>query len=646
MHMHASCSLCLKKINFYQSIDCSLCFSTFHLTCVNLDTDSIKDWYCVKCLESIFPFNGIVNDEEFKSTVFWYGCLSIDTAILDSLNKMVYNPFTCERKRAITNNLDIDPDISYFNSETQNSCTYFLPDEFNSIVNTHWENINKMGRFSLMHINCRSLLCNFNEIVDFTCSLNNIFDVVCMSETWLSGSTDDQVDIAGFTFVGKNRENKRGGGVGMYVKNDLKYKIRTDIYSNNENTCELIAIEIVNDYSKNIVVITVYRPPGTDIEAFSDTINGICALIKNENKLVFWAGDFNINILNADSHTATGNFLNTMASNAFYPAITKPTRINEFSATIIDNIFTNASTNSFKGIIYKNISDHLPIFVINETNVKKRRVCRKIESRDMGVDNILKLQGKLESLDWSSFANFDDVNTAYQHFITIFKQIYDECCPIKIRNVKNNFRKPWMTPALLKSTKTKDKLYKRYQKCPTTETKRDYCAYKNIFTTLKRKAEKNYLATKFEQANGNLKETWKIIKDVINKKQTDSLITDSFKFENKIITSPEDISNKFNDFFVTIGPNLDAKIDPSRVNFKTFLSKNIKDSFYIEPVSSDEIIRTIDQCKSKYSSGWDNIPMAIIKSVGSHIASPFAHICNLSFSTGIFPSEMKTREQK
>ena len=59
---------------------------------------------------------------------------------------------------------------------------------------------------------------------------------------------------------------------------------------------------------QKILLITVYRPPGTDIEAFSDsTMNGICVLIKNENKLVFWAGDFNINILNPDSHTATGN---------------------------------------------------------------------------------------------------------------------------------------------------------------------------------------------------------------------------------------------------------------------------------------------------------------------------------------------------
>ena len=62
----------------------------------------------------------------------------------------------------------------------------------------------------------------------------------------------------------------------------------------------------------------------------------------------------------------------------------------------------------------------------------------------------------------------------------------------------------------------------------------------------------------------------------------------------------------------------------------------------MEPVSSYEIIRTIDQCKSKYSSGWDNIPMAIFMSIGSHIASPFAHICNVSFSTGIFPSDMKS----
>ena len=50
----------------------------------------------------------------------------------------------------------------------------------------------------------------------------------------------------------------------------------------------------------------------------------------------------------------------------------------------------------------------------------------------------------------------------------------------------------------------------------------------------------------------------------------------------------------------------------------------------------------IHVCKNKQSSGWDDIPMTIIKYVGPHIAAPFAHICNLSFSSGLFPSEMKT----
>ena len=636
------CSLCLKRTGISQCVDCSICLARFHLRCVNLKKDSdTHDWYCVKCLETIFPFNQISNDEEFRNTIYCYGNISIDSDTLNSLNNIVYNPFACERKRAVLNNLDIDPDINYFNTQAHNECTYHLTEEFNEIIDTHWKPNCHTGRFSLMHINCRSLVCNFKEIMDFTLSLNNIFDVICASETWLNELTDDQIHIAGFTFVGNNRKNKRGGGVGMYVRNELKYKLRSDINSSNEN-CELIAIEIVNEHAKNVVIITVYRPPGTDIEIFNHTINDICLQIKHENKVVYWAGDFNINILNSDSHAATGNFLNTMMSNAFYPAITKPTRINEFSATLIDNIFCNSKPNrSFEGIIYKDISDHLPIFLITDMKIKMTKDIRKVESREMGENNILKLQEKLKKFDWSVVENFDDVNTAYGHFINTFTKIYDECCPVRIKTVKNNFRKHWMTPALLKSTKTKDKLYKRYQRFPTAENKKNYCTFKNIFTSLKRRAEKIYLDNKFEQAKGNLKETWKIIKDVINKKQTKFSPADYFKLEDKIITNAEDISNEFNNFFVTIGPNLDAKIDPPQVNFKNFLSKSVQNSFYMEPTSPGEIIRIIDQCKNKYSSGWDNIPMAIIRSVGTHVAAPLVHICNLSFSTGIFPTDMK-----
>ncbi|MFZ2539770.1 MAG: reverse transcriptase family protein, partial [Oscillospiraceae bacterium] len=103
----------------------------------------------------------------------------------------------------------------------------------------------------------------------------------------------------------------------------------------------------------------------------------------------------------------------------------------------------------------------------------------------------------------------------------------------------------------------------------------------------------------------------------------------------------KEICDKFNEYFVTIGPKLDSKIESSTVNFKNFLPNGVKDSFYINPTTPDEIVNIISHCKNKLSSGWDNIPMTIVKAVGICIAAPFAHICNLSFLSGIFPSDMK-----
>ena len=52
-------------------------------------------------------------------------------------------------------------------------------------------------------------------------------------------------------------------------------------------------------------------------------------------------GDYNINLLNHQFHHTTGDFINTLLPNGFYPLIDKPTRITSSNATLIDNIVTN-----------------------------------------------------------------------------------------------------------------------------------------------------------------------------------------------------------------------------------------------------------------------------------------------------------------
>ena len=88
----------------------------------------------------------------------------------------------------------------------------------------------------------------------------------------------------------------------------------------------------------------------------------------------------------------TDDFLNIMLSNSFHPAITKPTRISEHTATVIDNIYCNTMPNSLTGIFYKDVSDHLPIFIANRTKLKKLKTSNDLPSRNLCAENISKLR--------------------------------------------------------------------------------------------------------------------------------------------------------------------------------------------------------------------------------------------------------------
>lgn len=51
-------------------------------------------------------------------------------------------------------------------------------------------------------------------------------DVIGISETWLSESiSSEAVGVDGYSFVRCDRENRRGGGVGLYISNNYSLKV-------------------------------------------------------------------------------------------------------------------------------------------------------------------------------------------------------------------------------------------------------------------------------------------------------------------------------------------------------------------------------------------------------------------------------------
>jgi hypothetical protein len=137
-----------------------------------------------------------------------------------------------------------------------------------------------------------------------------------------------------------NRANKKGGGVGIFISNNLNYKLRTDLNINKDGIVESLFIEIISTTGKNIVG-TIYRPPSGNFEMFENKLNAILTEVDKTGKITYLTGDFNIDLWKSDDCDYSNRFCEQLFTSSFYPLINRPTRITQHTATLIDNIFTN-----------------------------------------------------------------------------------------------------------------------------------------------------------------------------------------------------------------------------------------------------------------------------------------------------------------
>ena len=210
--------------------------------------------------------------------------------------------------------------------------------------------------FSLCHINVRSIRANLQNLESYLQLLNIEFSVIGITETWLDDISYLLYTMPNFNFIENHRKNKSGGGVAIFLRDGIPYKQRTDLSVFNEyrESCFVEIEKSVFGHERNVVVGVFYRPPNNDIQYFIDVVKDICDKLRNENELCYLLGDYNINLLNVDTHTSTADFND---SNGFIPLITRPTRVTQSTATLIDNIFTNQLAELHNNFFTGNIAD-------------------------------------------------------------------------------------------------------------------------------------------------------------------------------------------------------------------------------------------------------------------------------------------------
>ena len=115
---------------------------------------------------------------------------------------------------------------------------------------------------SILHINIRSLMKNFNAFVSFMNSIDNYqFTFIAITETWLNDlSPFNTLQIDGYKLLYKNRSNKRGGGVALFIKENFHANIRADLSELMNDSAETLFVEVENSKIRNTVVGVIYRP--------------------------------------------------------------------------------------------------------------------------------------------------------------------------------------------------------------------------------------------------------------------------------------------------------------------------------------------------------------------------------------------------
>ena len=390
----------------------------------------------------------------------------------------------------------------------------------------------------------------------------------------------------------------------------------------------------------------MYRPntpPREDIDMFMSTISNIIVKANNENRHLILLGDFNINLLNFESHNKTNIFLDDIISNGVIPLITKPTRITDHSATLIDHINTNMTEHNItSGIVITDIADHFGTFCVIE-NKRSHRKATATCFQSFTESNIDKFKEVLQNADYSTIYNTTTVNDAYKNYICIFQSAYETIFPIKTKRKNKKYikKEPWMTQGLLTSSRNKNKLYIRKINKPNEQNKNYYKKYNNLFNKLCGIAKKSYHSELIHSFSHDAKKTWSILRKIILKSKNEKTLPSTFIVNNNRITDQQAIANHFNDFFSTIGKHQSDKIEKMDTNYKRHLIQNHRKSFFMTPVTPGDVINASKHLKSKTSQGVDNISSKLVKSIIGEIASPLCHIFNLSLQSGIVPDDMK-----
>ena len=476
-------------------------------------------------------------------------------------------------------------------------------------------------------------------------------DVCFITEAWLKLKDESiiaEIHDLGFDIKFQPRKgSRRGGGVCVLFKHGIGIE-KCSIKS--YKSFEVIQTTIKSSLSL-LRVSTFYRTgrisPLVRINFSTDLDNYLESLLHLQGENIL-CGDFNIHV--EDKSSLNTNALFSVTESYGYKQLVNGST--HLDGGTLDLLFVQQEGGNCRQLVEKSLyiydqchsltSDHKFIeclipFAKDDplpSNVEKSfRNYKDIELKQFCMD----IESRLLSLSFFTF----DVNAAVKVFNEVLVEVLDQHAPIVTKSFSIK-KTDFTNPKILSARRTRRRYERKYRKFKhPTDLMMYRKALNNVHKYVKQ-ARNDWCRNKLSESEGNNKQTFKVLNDILGKK-TKQALPDHLSEEN--------LCNEFSEFFKDKICSIRDDIDMDQRSSSQFLnqpsltfvqSKNVVTRSFSKfiPMSEGDLTNIMKELSNKHCE-LDIIPTYIFKACVPFLMPFLLHIINSSLISGIFPTEFK-----
>ena len=487
----------------------------------------------------------------------------------------------------------------------------------NSVGSDTFENlrkirINNVDRLIIANLNINSIRNKFDQL---KLLIKDNIDILVVTETKVDASFPaSQFKIDGFSIPFRLDRTSNGGGIMIYVREDIpskilnKHKFPSDI--------EGLFVEI-NLRKTKWLLFGAYRPPSQNCGYFLDSVSRALDIYLKFYDNFLLAGDFNCD----ETESNMGYFLSQYSLSNI---VKQPTCFKNIQNPSCIDLFITNKNKSFQktSTISTGLSDfHKMVITVLKTKFGKQKpqLMHYRDYKNFNNDNFerdLKHQSR--------------ICTSYEVFEKVFLEVLELHAPQKQKYVRAN-EVPYMTRTLRKAIMRRSQLESKFLKSKSDQAKQNYKRQKNFVSKLyKKERTKFFKNLDLKRILSDNRNFWKHIKKFFSDKgscgQKITLVDKS-----NILSDEHGIAEHFNAFFANAVKSLDSPKNNEWLNLNLIEGiDNPIDAIIYKFQSHPSILKIKENVDANLLFSFSEIEQSIVKQevcrLKSNKASTFGNI--------------------